>query len=76
MADMEKCGRDEAGENCGTEEIVRESKKQKKDNGEEGNGHVSSDVSVLAGFETKSVLRDSAREKNIFIHGMVIKRHL
>ncbi|XP_048853720.1 m7GpppX diphosphatase [Brienomyrus brachyistius] len=71
MADIEKCGRDEAGEDCETEKIVRDSKRLKKDNGEEGNGHVSSDVSVLAGFETKSVLRESAREKNIFIHGML-----
>ncbi|KAI1903360.1 hypothetical protein AGOR_G00026390 [Albula goreensis] len=36
-----------------------------------GDGNVSACEFLLSGFETKAVLRDSAREKNIFIHGKI-----
>ncbi|XP_030648059.1 m7GpppX diphosphatase [Chanos chanos] len=38
----------------------------------QGDGSGSAFVSVLSDFETKTVLRDSAREKNIFIHGKIV----
>ncbi|KAJ7996826.1 hypothetical protein DPEC_G00222550 [Dallia pectoralis] len=38
-------------------------------NSDQGNGDASGLESPLSGFKTTTVLRDSAREKNMFIHG-------
>lgn len=57
----------------GTEESPQKVKRAKADN-ENGGGGVGNDPeseNILSEFKTSSVLSDSAREKNIFIHGKV-----
>lgn len=51
-----------------TGEPAPDVKKGKTDN---ENGNESVQENVLSGFKSSSVLSDSAREKNIFIHGKV-----
>lgn len=57
----------------GSDELLQRVKRAKSDD-ENGRGEVgeeSESENVLCGFKTSNVLSDSAREKNIFIHGKV-----
>uniref|UniRef100_A0A4W6FVA0 m7GpppX diphosphatase n=1 Tax=Lates calcarifer TaxID=8187 RepID=A0A4W6FVA0_LATCA len=58
-------------DSSGTDELSPKVKRAKPDN-ENGRGevgHESESENILSGFKTSTVLSDSAREKNIFIHG-------
>lgn len=60
-------------DSSGTDELSPKVKRAKPDN-ENGRGevgHESESENILSGFKTSTVLSDSAREKNIFIHGKV-----
>lgn len=60
-------------DSVGTDEALQKVKSAKYDN-ENGEGEVGKDSAsdkILCGFKTSNILRDSAREKNIFIHGKV-----
>lgn len=60
-----------------TEELSQKTKRAKADHGN-GRGEdvkESEAGNVLSGFQLSAVLSDSAREKNIFIHGKV-KRYV
>lgn len=60
--------------NNGTDESTQHAKRRKSEKGGGGGGgggDGTASESVLSGFKTTTVLRDSAREKNIFIHGQV-----
>ncbi|XP_047441196.1 m7GpppX diphosphatase [Mugil cephalus] len=57
---------------AGSDELSPEVKRAKTEDENGGeNGKEAECENVLSGFKTSSVLRDSAREKNIFIHGKV-----
>lgn len=58
---------------AGSDELSQEAKRAKAgdENGGE-NGKQAECENVLSGFKTSSVLSDSPREKNIFIHGKVL----
>lgn len=56
-----------------TDELYQKAKRAKSDN-ENGGGEVGKEIecgNILSEFKTTKVLSDSAREKNIFIHGKV-----
>ncbi|XP_037317324.1 m7GpppX diphosphatase [Pungitius pungitius] len=60
----------------GTEESPQKAKRAKADN-ENGGEEIGNDPeseNILSEFKTSSVLSDSAREKNIFIHGKLADR--
>lgn len=59
-------------DSVGTDETLQRVKRAKSDN--ENGGEVEKESvsdNILCGFKTSNVLSDSAREKNIFIHGKV-----
>ncbi|GAA6224235.1 m7GpppX diphosphatase [Lates japonicus] len=58
-------------DSSGTDELSPKVKRVKPDNenGRGEAGHESESENILSGFKTSTVLSDSAREKNIFIHG-------
>lgn len=61
-----------------TDKLTQKTKKTKADN-ENGRGEDEREAepgNVLSGFQTTAVLSDSAREKNIFIHGKVFSDKL
>ncbi|XP_010900008.1 m7GpppX diphosphatase isoform X1 [Esox lucius] len=67
MAETAKREGDAPGEN---EQDDAKIKRLKNDpNSDQGNGDASAFESPLSGFKTTTVLRDSAREKNMFLHG-------
>ncbi|XP_071382932.1 m7GpppX diphosphatase isoform X2 [Centroberyx affinis] len=57
----------------GTDSLSQKTKRPKGDikNGQGEAGEESASGNILSDFKTTTVLRDSAREKNIFIHGKV-----
>ena len=60
-------------DSVGNEELSQKAKKAKTDS-KNGGGEAANEPesgNVLSEFKTSKVLSDSAREKNIFIHGKV-----
>lgn len=54
------------------DELTQKAKKKARVDDENGGGEAGNESeNVLCGFKTSNVLNDSAREKNIFIHGKV-----
>ena len=55
------------------DELGQKVKKQKGDPEADpsGNGEECGEENILSGFKTTAVLKDSAREKTIFLHGKV-----
>ena len=56
------------------DELGQKAKKQKGDPEAEdpsGNGEEYGEENILSAFKTTAVLKDSAREKTIFLHGKV-----
>ena len=71
MADSGKRKLEGAGADNESKEHGETYKVRKCVDNEPGNDNGSASEFLLSGFETIAILRDSAREKNIFIHGKV-----
>ncbi|KAJ8275626.1 hypothetical protein COCON_G00073780 [Conger conger] len=71
MADSGKRKSEVAGGDNESKEHGETHKVRKVVGNETGNDNGSASEFLLSGFETIAILRDSAREKNIFIHGKI-----
>lgn len=58
-------------DSAGTDELSQGVKKAKVDHENGGGEDGKESENILSKFKTSSVLSDSAREKNIFVHGKV-----